>query len=316
MGFGGKMRRRELLAGAAAALVAGRNQAHAASAAPWSSGTETPRLKAPPGTTDCHHYIYDHRYPAVSDRIKRPADARPGDYRALMRRLGIARQVLIQPSAYGADNRCLLDALAVFGGDARAVAVVDARIADDALSRLDRLGVRGIFFNFAPSNGATTAAMIEPLARRIAPLGWHVEVNVWAADLPPLLPVLARLPTPVVLDRFGHIPEPEGPDHPLFEQIRRLVDSGNTWVKLVAPYDASKTGPPRYADSGALARAYINAMPERVVWGTNWPHPGEDPKPDDAAIFDLLTDWAPDAETRNRILVGNPALLYGFPESA
>jgi predicted TIM-barrel fold metal-dependent hydrolase len=248
--------------------------------------------------------------------IKRPDDATTDDYRALMRRLGIARHVLVQPSAYGADNRCLLDALAAFGGDTRAVAVVDAAVADATLKRLDRFGVRGLYFNFAPSNGATMATMIEPLARRIAPLGWHVEVNVWAADLPPLLPVLARLPTPIVLDRFGHVPEPEGPDHPLFAQIRRLIDSGKTWIKLVAPYDASKMGPPHYADSGALARAYIGAAPERVVWGTHWPHPGEDAKPDDAAMFDLLSDWAPESATRNRILVKNPALLYGFPESA
>jgi D-galactarolactone isomerase len=308
------MRRRDLLAGVtAAALVAGCGEAHAASAAPWSSGSETPQFKAPPGSTDCHHYIYDHRVPAVSDRIKHPDDAPPDDYRALMRRLGLARQVLMQPSAYGTDNRCLLDALATFGSNARAIAVVDAAVTDAELKRFDGLGVRGLYFNFAPSNGVTTAAMIEPLARRIAPLGWHVEVNVWAADWPPLFPVLARLPTPVVLDRFGHIPEPEGADHPLFAQIRRLLDSGKTWIKLVAPYDASKAGPPGYADSGALARAYIDAAPERVVWGTNWPHPGEDPKPDDAAMFDLLAGWAPEASMRNRILVENPALLYGFP---
>ena len=123
------MRRRELLADAAAVLVAGRDKEPGARAVPWSSGSETPRLKAPPGTTDCHHYIYDHRYPAVSDRIKRPGDATPDNYRVLMRRLGIARQVLVQPSAYGADNRCLLDALAASGSDTRAVAVVDAAVA-------------------------------------------------------------------------------------------------------------------------------------------------------------------------------------------
>lgn len=311
------MRRRELLAGAVAMLAAGqRGGARASAVAPWSSGSEKPRLKAPPGITDCHHYICDRRYPAVAEAIGRPDDATPDDYRALMRRLGISRQVLIQPLAYGADNRCLLDALAVFGGDARAVAVVGGAVADAELKRFDRLGVRGLYFNFAPSNGATTATMIEPLARRIASLGWHIEVNVWAADLPPLLPVLRRLPTPVVLDRFGHVPEPEGPRHPLFAQILRLTDSGKAWVKLVAPYDASKTGPPRYADSGALARAYIEAIPERVVWGTHWPHPGEQPKPDDAAMFDLLAEWAPDIASRHRILVENPALLYGFPDIA
>jgi len=310
------MQRREFLAGAAALLGMARCNAAAASAAPWSSGNQTPWLEAPPGATDCHHYIYDHRYPAASDRIQHPSDARPEDYRALMRRLGIARQVLVQPPAYGTDNRCLLDALAAFDGDARAVAVVDAAVPEAVLKRLDRRGVRGLYFNLAPPTGATTAAMIEPLAHRIAPLGWHVEVSIWAADLPPLLPVLARLPTPLVLDRFAHIPEPEGAADQLFGQIRRLIDAGNTWIKLVAPYDASKMGPPHYADSNALARAYISAAPERVVWGTNWPHPGEDPKPDDAAMFDLLADWAPDIALRNRILVRNPARLYGFPEGA
>jgi D-galactarolactone isomerase len=313
--LGQTIRRREVLAGAVAVLAAGGGEARAAPQAPWSSGSEAPQLKAPPGTTDCHHYFYGRGYPAVSNRIKRPDEATPDDYRALMRRLGVARQVLVQPSAYGADNRCLLDALAAFGSNARAIAVVDAGVDDATLKRFDRLGVRGLYFDFAPSNGATTGAMIEPLAERIASLGWHVEVNVWAADLPPLLPILARLPTPVVLDRFGHVPEPEGPNDPLFGQIRQLIDSGKTWIKLVAPYDASKVGPPGYADSGALARAYIDAAPERVVWGTNWPHPGEDSKPDDAAMFDLLADWAPEA-VRNRILVNNPALLYGFPESA
>jgi predicted TIM-barrel fold metal-dependent hydrolase len=309
------MRRREVLVGAAAALAAG-GVTGEEPAVPWSSGRETPQLKAPPGTTDCHHYVYDRRYPAMSDRIKHPDDATPDDYRALMHRLGIARHVLMQPSAYGTDNRRLLDALADFGGNTRAVAVADPSVDDGALKQFDRLGVRGLYFDFAPSTGVTTATMIEPLARRIAPLGWHIEVNVWAKDLAPLLAVLEGLPTPVVLDRFGHVPEPEGAADPLFAQICRLIDRGNTWIKLVAPYDASKVGPPRYTDSSGLARAYIGLAPERVVWGTHWPHPGEASKPDDAAMFDLLADWAPDAEIRHRILVDNPAVLYGFPEAA
>jgi len=103
---------------------------------------------------------------------------------------------------------------------------------------------------------------------------------------------------------------------PLFGMVRRLIDRGRTWVKLAAPYDATKIGPPTYADSSALARAYVKAAPERLVWGTNWPHPGEDPKPDDALLFDLLLDWAPDEKVRHRILVENPAALYDFPKRA
>jgi hypothetical protein len=233
-------------------LVAARAEEPGASAAPWSSGSETPRLEAPPGATDCHHYVYDHRYPAFSDTIKRPDDATPQDYRALMRRLGIRRQVLVQPSAYGGDNRSLLDSLAAFGGDTRAVAVVDTAVADAVLKRFDRLGVRGLYFNFAPSNEATTATMIEPLARRIAPLGWHVEINVWAADLPPLLPVLRRLPTPVVLDRFGHAPSRRAP---ITRYSRRYA--GSSTAAIPGLNSSLLTTPAKWAHP---------TIPIRVLW--------------------------------------------------
>jgi predicted TIM-barrel fold metal-dependent hydrolase len=307
------MRRRDFLAGAVALAAGGR--AAAAQNPNLSSGSESPQLKAPAGCTDCHHYLYDPSYPAVSDRVSRPDKATADDYRQLMRRLGIARHVIVQPSAYGSDNRLLLDALSGFGAEARGIAVATPDTSDAELKRLDALGVRGLRFSFAPA-GSITQAMIAPLAQRVEPLGWQVEINAWARDLPAMIALLEGLPTPVVLDHFGHIPEPEGARDALFGQVLRLVDKGKTWVKLAAPYDATKIGPPTYADSSALARAYVKAAPERLVWGTNWPHPGENPKPDDALLFDLLPDWAPDPAVRNRILVDNPQVLYGFPPSA
>jgi predicted TIM-barrel fold metal-dependent hydrolase len=299
-----------MLAATTAVTVA--DSATAAAQVKWSSGAEPPQLKAPAGACDCHHYIYNLGYPIDRRGIAFPGDAAIADYRALQRRLRIARHVVVQPSTYGLDNRTTLAALAAFGPKARGVVVVDDRVSDAELRRMHELGVRGIRFNFAPA-GPTTTAMIEPLARRIVDLGWHVEVNTWAAVLPALVPILARVPSAVVLDHLGHIPEPEGVRHPNFAMVRRLIDNGRTWVKLAAPYDATKIGPPSYADSSALARAYVDIAPERVVWGSNWPHPGEDPKPDDALLFDLLLAWAPDERTRHRILVENAAALYDFP---
>jgi D-galactarolactone isomerase len=280
----------------------------------WSEGEEAPKLKAPANACDCHHYIYDSRYP-VDPHGVRQGDASVADYRALQKRLGTSRQVVVQPSTYGVDNRVTLEALAAFGPEARAVVVVNDTVSDAELRRMHGQGVRGIRFNFAPA-GPTTPQMIEPLSRRISDLGWHVEINVWAAELPQMMPILDRVRSTIVLDHLGHIPEPEGASHPLFGKIRGLIDKGNTWVKLAAPYDATKIGPPSYADSSALARAYVKAAPERLVWGSNWPHPGENPKPDDALLFDLLLDWAPDEGVRNRILVDNPAVLYDFPKTA
>lgn len=297
----------------AGAVIA--DAAPAAAQVKWSSGSERPRLQAPADACDCHHYIYDARYPTDRRGEAFEGDASVADYRALQHRLGITRHIVVQPSIYGLHNRVMLAALAAFGPEARGVAVVDDRITDAKLRRLHEQGVRGIRFNFAPS-GPTTTAMIEPLSRRVGDLGWHIEVNAWAAVLPAIVPILARVPGTVVLDHLGHIPEPEGVQDPNFTLVRRLVDNGKTWVKLAAPYDATKIGPPTYADSSALARAYVDIAPERVVWGTNWPHPGEDPKPDDALLFDLLLDWAPDETVRKRILVDNPAMLYDFPKTA
>lgn len=175
--------------------------------------------------------------------VLHPPDALVEDYRVLQRRLGTTRSVIIQPSMYGTDNRCALAALAALGRLARMVAVVSDAIADSELKRLNGLGVRGIRFNLAQA-GATTPEMIEPLAKRAAPLGWHIQINAPADRILEILPVLERVPTPIVFDHLAHIPQPDGVSHPLYGKIRALLDNGRTWIKLSGAYLDSKTGPP------------------------------------------------------------------------
>jgi predicted TIM-barrel fold metal-dependent hydrolase len=303
-------------AAAVAGAVAARPHFTAAQQVKWSAGTESPKLRAPAGATDCHHHIYDAKYPADPRSTLRPGDASVEDYRALQRRIGTSRNVIVQPSTYGTDNSCTLDALVAFGPTARAIAVVDTTVADAELKRMNGLGVRGIRFNLAQA-GATTPEMIEPLAQRVNDLGWHIQINAPAAKIMEIKDILNRVPSPIVFDHLAHIPEPEGTAHPLFGVVLALIDKGKTWVKLSGAYADTKVGPPSYSDSSAVARAYVQKAPERLVWGSDWPHPGErDNKPDDAILFDLLLDWAPEERVRNRILVQNPEALYGFARSA
>ena len=282
----------------------------------WSAGTGPAKLRAPANAADCHHHIYDASYPADPKAALRPQDALVEDYRALQRRIGTTRHVVVQPSTYGTDNRCMLDALTAFGAEARAVAVVDDKVSDAELRRMDALGVRGIRFNLAQA-GATTAEMIEPLSKRVNALGWHIQINASASIIMSIMDILNRVPSPIVFDHLAHVPQPAGIDDPLYARVRALIDKGRTWIKLSGAYQDTKIGPPTYADSSMVARAYVKAVPERMVWGSDWPHPSEQQvKPDDAVLFDLLADWAPDEAVRNRILVQNAEGLYGFPKTA
>ncbi len=307
--------RRTVLATMAAAAIGGSRSA-AAQQVKWSSGTEPPKLKAPANAADCHHHLYDSRFPVDPRSKLRPGDASAEEYRALQKRIGTSRDVIVTPSTYGTDNRVTLNGVAALGPTSRAVVVVDTTVTDAELKRMDKAGARGIRFNLA-QKGATTPEMMLPLAKRVHDLGWHIQINAPAATIVEVMPILKQVPTPVVFDHLAHIPEPEGTADPLFGQIVALIDKGNGWVKLSGAYADSKVGPPTYADSSAVARAYVKAAPERLVWGSDWPHPGlKGEQPDDAILFDLLLDWAPDEQVRNRILVQNPEVLYGFPKTA
>jgi len=298
----------------ASAAAGGGGGALAQVAVPWSSGTERPSTKAPPGAADCHHHIYSSRFAVDPNSRLRPGDASVKDYALLQKRIGTSRNVVVQPSTYGIFNDGLVEALGEFGPSARGVAVVNASVTDAELKRLDGARVRGIRFNLGNVGGATSMDMLEPLARRIAPMGWHVQFNMPPDMLLAVKDVLERLPCEIVFDHLAHIPEPIGIAHPAFAAVVDLMGKGKAWVKLSGAYQDTKVGPPTYADSTAVAQAYVKAAPERLVWGSDWPHPSErdGAKPDDAVLFDLLAQWAPVEAVRNRILVDNPAKLYGF----
>jgi len=285
---------------------------------PNSSGSEPAKLKAPAGACDCHHHIYDAaRFPPVQPGGTIIPNARLEEFRMLQRRIGTTRDVVVTPLAYVTDNRVTLNAIARLGGNARGVGVIRPSITDAELKMLADGGIRGIRFSLTdPRNAPTSIEMIEPLSKRVNALGWHVQINMTADQIAAAKDLWDRLPSAIVFDHMGHIPQPVGLSHPAYNVIRRLVDKGRTWVKLSVTYDNTKDGPPGYADITRVAQAYVKAAPERMVWGSNWPHPNETKKPDDAILFDLMSQWAPDEATRNRILVENPEVLYGFPKLA
>jgi len=317
--------RRTFIQGASALAATGLAQREGrAEGAPNSSGTEAPKLKAPPGACDCHHHIYDPaRFPPSRPSAQQVPNARVEDYRLLQRRLGLSRDIVVTPTPYPApvsDNQVTLDAIRQLGPNARGVVIVYPEITDAELKAYDAAGVRGVRYSLTSGRpgAASTAspADIEAMSKRVNALGWHVQFNTTAEQIVAAEDLLKRLASPIVFDHMGHLPQPEGIGHPGFRIIRELIDKGRTWVKLSVTYDSSKDGPPGYADVNRVGQAYVRAAPERLVWGSNWPHPSEPDKPDDAMLFDLLAQWAPDEATRNRILVQNPETLYGFAKSA
>jgi predicted TIM-barrel fold metal-dependent hydrolase len=217
-------RREVLKVVSTAVLVAAHARPAAAQAVKWSAGTEVPKLKAPANATDCHHHVYNAKYPVDPTATLRPADALVEDYRALQKRIGTTRNVLVQPSTYGTDNRAHLEALAAFGPTARMVAVVNDKVSPDELKQMHALGVRGIRFNLAQA-GATTPEMMEPLARRINDLGWHIQINAPAAKIMEVMPILERVASPIVFDHLAHIPQgasADGQGPHVGQAVRRL----------------------------------------------------------------------------------------------
>jgi predicted TIM-barrel fold metal-dependent hydrolase len=309
-----QVERRTFLAGAAAAaMAAGVGEASAQHNVPNSSGTEAPKLKAPPNACDCHMHIYDHaRFPMPNSPRPPPTNATVAEYRLLQKRIGTTRVVIVQPRNAVLDNRVTLDAVKQLQ-PARGVAVVSPAITDAELKSFNDGGIRGIRFSLDnPQTRAVTPEMVEPLAKRVANLGWHIQFNVNSRIILEIEPILRRLPTPMVFDHLGH-PGAAGIEDRSHKIVRELIDQGRTWVKLSGAYSNSKVGPPNYPEATPIAQAFVKAAPERLVWGSDWPHPGvPNNKPDDALLLDLLTEWVPDEKTRNRILVDNPATLYGF----
>ncbi|MDR3563750.1 MAG: amidohydrolase family protein [Negativicutes bacterium] len=280
---------------------------------PFSSGSGRARTKVPALATDCHHHIYDSTFKVDPNATLRPPDATIADYRMLQKRIGTSRNVVVQPSTYGVYNDGLVEVLKEFGlKTTRGVAVVNTSVTDAELERLDAVGVRGIRFNLAQA-GATTMDMVAPLAERVGPMGWHLQINASIEQIGDNAELWDSIPAQVVFDHLGHLP-PVGISHPTFAVIVALMQKGKAWVKLSGAYIDSKVGPPTYADSTVVAKAFVKAAPGRLVWGSDWPHPTSKlgNKPNDALLLDLLAEWVPDEALRSRILVDNPAQLYGF----
>ena len=272
-----------------------------------------PKLVAPPGACDTHMHFYDPRYPTAPTALMAgPAWANVAAYREVQARLGLGRVVIVQPTTYGTDNGPTLDAMAAIGAAARAIAVVDRDVADAELERLTKLGCRGARFQIRPG-GAIPWEDVERIAAKVAAFGWHAQVQMNGRLFAERAAVLRRLPCEVVIDHLGLFMDPVPVDHPAFRAVLAMLDAGRCWVKLSGPYESSKAGPPDWVDVRPLARAFAKHAPERMLWASDWPHPSRKEPPDDAALLDLLLDWVDDDATRARILVDNPAKLYGFP---
>jgi D-galactarolactone isomerase len=262
------------------------------------------------GACDCHMHVYGPlaRYPATATP---PAGAEVADYRALQARLGLERVVVVQPTVYGTDNRCTLDATRALGPEARCVVVVPSEVSATDLEALDRQGARGVRFHMLPG-GALRWDDLEPLAARVAPLGWHVQLQMPGSALGEIAARLKALPLPVVIDHIGRFEGGTTVDAPAFRVLLGLLETGAAWVKLSAPYWSSPAGDP-YDDVAPLVRKLVEVAPERLVFATNWPHPSiEGAKPDDGRLRDLITGWLPDAATCRAVLRDNAAKLYGF----
>ena len=288
------------------------------SAAPTCVGPDPhprpPKTPAPAGACDAHAHVFEHfdHYPLAAARTYTPAPSPLSAYRHTLSTLGIARAVLVQPSVYGTDNRLLCDALRATGDEFRGIAVVGPDVGDGTLDDLHQAGVRGVRFNLLSGGGPqlSNAALLAP---RLADRGWHLQLLADVSRFPDLPGWAAALPVEVVVDHLGHVPSRKGIDHPGFRALLELVGNGRGWVKLSGAYRITARTDPPYDDVTEMAQALIACAPDRVVWGSDWPHTCcPVAMPNDADLLDLLSVWAPDPADRSRILVDNPARLYGF----
>lgn len=272
-----------------------------------------PRLKTPAGACDAHMHIYDPDAPSLPGGPPHPGAFTVPMYQALQTRLGLERVIVIQPNAYQDDNRVTLAAIAALGKNAKGVGVVKPSVDDAELERLTRGGIVAQRI-FQLPYGVIGFDQMDAVMARVRPFGWHANVQLDGRELPRYEGQIKRLQGRFVIDHVGKYLEPVPPEHEAFKSLLRLLDTGRCWVKLSAPYEVSKSGAPKYEDVGRLAKALVKHAPERMLWASNWPHPSapKDAIPDDADLLDVLLDWAPEEAMRKRILVDNPAELYGF----
>lgn len=308
------MKRRTFLAVAGASLLGACTRSGVSY--PFSSGTGRPRLPMPRFACDSHIHIFDPRFPARPGWPGAPVDnATVEVYRCFQRRIGTSRAVVVTPSTYGIDNSATLDALAQLDGAARAVAVIDSDAPPDNLRQMAQAGVVGLRVNFVSPQvwGRTDTRRFRATARIAADHGWHVQVYARGETIREMEHELRDLDAPLVIDHLGYMRSDQPEDEAGVASLLRLLESGQTWLKLSGAYIGSLAGPPDYEDLNPIARRFVASAPERLVWGSDWPHRGQTGRwPDDARLADLLLDWIDDEAVRRAVLVDNPAGLYGF----
>lgn len=322
--------RREVLAGGLALGTLTQTRAGFAKASQPATPVD---FQIPPGACDCHTHIFygPAKFPMWPGRAYTPETALPEEMAALHRALHVQRVVIVAPSVYGTDNSATLLGIKARGADARGIAVIDERTPDAELDRLGKAGFRGIRLNLVtggPPDPAVIRQRFEEAVKRLQGRGWHIQVYVSLPAVSALKELVLNAPMPVVFDHFGSARAAQGVDQPGFADLLDLLHSGKAYVKLSGAYRVS-TSSPDYADLAPLAKAMIAANADRVIWGTDWPHPDTAARPshaptevsplfaiDDGRLLNQFARWAPDAGIRKKILVDNPARLYGFIGSA
>ncbi len=273
-----------------------------------------PNFQLPPGTCDTHVHIWGpfDRFPVAKGAPYTPPERNKDDLRALHARLGVERAVIVQTTVYKSDNRAMLDAIAASNGAYRGVALIDESFGDAEYLALHDGGVRGVRFGFVKHlGGIPDLDLVRRTADRIAQMGWHLVLHLDAANIPEFEPLFREFRLPVVIDHMGRPPAQDGLDQAPFRILLDLLRAPNWWVKVSGSERISHAGPP-FHDAIPFARRLMEVAPDRTLWGTDWPHPNVRWEPDEADLVDLLPEFG-DAAALHRVLVENPARLYGFP---
>jgi predicted TIM-barrel fold metal-dependent hydrolase len=285
------------------------------------------KFDVPPGACDCHTHVFadPQRYPLFAGRTYTPETASVDEMRKMHRALHTTRVVVVQPSIYGTDNSATLDGIKQLGSNARGIAVIDDKTPDAALTQMNQAGIRGVRINLendGQSDPALGRRLLRASAERVQSLNWHIQMFVRLSVIEGIKDELMASPVPVVFDHFGGAKAALGVDQEGFPVLLELVRSGKVYVKISAAYRCSAQAPD-FPDVVPLAKALIAANPQRILWGSDWPHPRQVPgrsasevttlfQIDDGQVFNLLAVWAPDPALRKTILVENPARLFGF----
>ncbi|GAB2971963.1 amidohydrolase family protein [Amycolatopsis acidiphila] len=293
----------------------------------WYPSPSKPAFRLPPGTVDVHCHVFgpQARFPFAPERKYTPCDASRDQLFALRDHLGVARNVIVQATCHGADNSAMVDAVRASGGRARGVATVRPDIGERELRELDAAGVRGVRFNFVRRLvDASPKEDLSTIAEKIAPLGWHIVLYFESADLPELEGFFGSLPAPLVIDHMGRPDVTKPVEGPEFARFLRFVEGNDVWVKVTCPERLTVSGPPAldgerhaYTDVVPFARRVVTEFPDRVLWGTDWPHPNlKSHMPDDGLLVDHVPQVAVTAEQQHKLLVDNPMRLYWPGEAA